>query len=62
LVAGQDQSGKVGLWFLVIAGIGEAMASIFDVTRETGAGLLGVGGFPVAALLLSASLGRAEAS
>jgi hypothetical protein len=41
------------------------MASIFDVTRETGPASpawLGVGGFPVAALLLSASLGRAEAS
>src|SRR5436853_7533840 len=40
------------------------MASFFDVTHDTGhgiAGLLGVGGFPVAALLLSASLGRTEA-
>src|SRR5947209_13437089 len=25
-------AGKVGLWFLVIAGIGEALASIFDIT------------------------------
>jgi Protein of unknown function (DUF998) len=58
------KSGKVGLWFLVVAGIGEAMASFFDVTHDTGhgiAGILGVGGFPVAALLLSASLGRTEA-
>ena len=57
-------AGKVGLWFLIIAGIGEAMASAFDVTHDTGhgiAGLLGVGGFPVAALLLSVSLGRTEA-
>jgi hypothetical protein len=39
------------------------MASIFDVTHDTGhgiAGLLGVGGFPVAALLLSVGLGHAE--
>ena len=60
----QTKSGKVGLWFLVVAGIGEAMASVFDVTHATGhgiAGLLGVGGFPVAALLLSVSLGRTEA-
>jgi Protein of unknown function (DUF998) len=60
----QTKSGRVGLWFLVVAGIGEAMASVFDVTHATGhgiAGLLGVGGFPVAALLLSASLGRTEA-
>jgi hypothetical protein len=52
------------LWFLAVAGIGEAMASLFGVTHDTGhgiAGLLGVGGFPVAALLLSVSLGRTEA-
>src|SRR5437899_9780535 len=56
-------SGKVGLWFLVVAGIGEAMASFFDVTHDTGhgiAGLLGVGGFPVAALLLSVDLGHSS--
>jgi len=58
------KAGKVGLWFLVVAGIGEAMASVFDVTHTAGhsiAGLLGVGGFPVAALLLSAGLGRSQA-
>lgn len=60
----QTKPGKVGLWFLGVAGTGEAMASVFDVTHDTGhgiAGLLGVGGFPVAALLLSVSLGRTEA-
>lgn len=59
----QTKAGKVGLGFLVVAGLGEAMASVFDVTHETGhgiAGLLGVVGFPIAALLLSASLGRTE--
>jgi hypothetical protein len=58
------RAAKVGWWFLVIAGVGEAMASVFDVTHEVGhgiAGLLGVLGFPVAALLLSKSLGRLEA-
>ena len=53
--------GKVGLWFLVIAGLGEAMASVFDVTHDPGhgiAGVLGIGGFPIAAVLLSLSLGR----
>ena len=52
------------MWLLVVAGVGEAMASVFDVTRETGhgiAGLLGVAGFPMAALLLSVSLGRTAA-
>src|SRR6266566_436628 len=59
----KTKTGKVGLWFLVVAGIGEAMASVFDVTHDTGhsiAGLLGVGGFPVAALLLSVGLGHTE--
>jgi len=60
----KTKAGKVGLWFLVIAGIGEAMASVFDITHDTGhsiAGVLGVGGFPIAALLLSVSLGRTQA-
>lgn len=55
------KTGKVGLWLLVIAGLGEAMASVFDITHEIGhgvAGLFGVIGFPIAALLLSVDLGR----
>src|SRR6266852_2237241 len=55
------KAGRVGVWFLIVAGIGEAMASAFDITHETGhglAGLLGVVGFPIAALLLSVALGR----
>jgi hypothetical protein len=59
----KSRAGKVGLWFLVVAGIGEAMASVFDVTHNTGhsiAGLLGVGGFPIAALLLTVSLGHVQ--
>jgi hypothetical protein len=60
----QTRAGKLGLWFLILAGVGEAMASVFDIRHDPGhgiAGLLGVGGFPVAALLLSISLGRSEA-
>src|SRR5258706_9492145 len=60
----KTRAGKVGLWFLVIAGLGEAMASVFDITHDTGhsiAGVLGMGGFPIAALLLSVSLGRTQA-
>jgi hypothetical protein len=55
------RSGKVGLWFLIIAGTGEVMASAFDITRPIGhgiAGFLGVIGFPIAALLLSGALAR----
>ena len=47
----------------MIAGVGEALASVFDVRHEIGhgiAGLLGVVGFPIAALLLSVALGRNE--
>ncbi len=56
----KTRAGKIGLWFLVIAGLGEALASVFDITHDTGhsiAGVLGMGGFPIAALLLSFSLG-----
>ena len=60
----KTRAGKVGLWFLVIAGLGEAMASVFDITHDPGhsiAGVLGMAGFPIAALLLSVSLGRLHA-
>jgi hypothetical protein len=57
----ETRSGKVGLGFLVIAGTGEAMASVFDITHPMGhgiAGFLGVIGFPIAAVLLSGALVR----
>lgn len=57
------RTGKVGIWLLIVAGLGGVMASVFDVTHETGhliAGLLGVLGFPMGALLLTVSLGRNE--
>jgi hypothetical protein len=59
----KTKAGQVGLRLLIVAGVGEATASVFDVTHNTGhsiAGLLGAGGFSVAALLLSVSLGRNE--
>ena len=60
----KTRAGKVGWWFLVIAGLGEAMASVFDVTHDPGhsiAGVLGMGGFPIAAVVLSVNLGRTQA-
>jgi Protein of unknown function (DUF998) len=57
----QTDAGKAGLWFLITAGTGELLASVFDVRHMIGhgiAGLLGVIGFPIAALLLSISLRR----
>jgi hypothetical protein len=58
------KGGKIGVCVLVVAGLGEAMAAVFDISHETGhsiAGVLGMGGFPLAAVLLSVSLGRVPA-
>jgi Protein of unknown function (DUF998) len=58
------RAGKVGLWFLVMAGIGEAMATVFDITHDLGhsiAQVLGLGGFLIAAVVLSVGLGRSRA-
>lgn len=60
----RTRAGKVGLFLLILAGVGEALAAVFDVTHEIGhgiSGLLGVLGFPIAALLLSVALRRNEA-
>lgn len=53
--------GKIGLVFLVAAGIGQAMAAIFDINHlqlHDLAGYLGILGLPVAAVLTSVCLGR----
>jgi hypothetical protein len=60
----KTKAGKIGWWFLVIAGFGSAMASVFDVAHDPGhsiAGVLGMVGFPVAAMVLSVSLSRTKA-
>src|SRR5262245_45766348 len=53
-------AGKVGLLFLAAAGLGEAMASVFDISHPLHelAGLIGIGSLPVAAMLISLSLTR----
>jgi hypothetical membrane protein len=53
-------AGKIGWWFLVVAGLGEALAVIFDVNQpmHAVAGLLGVVGLPIAALTISITLVR----
>jgi hypothetical membrane protein len=55
-------AGKVGLSFLIASGIGEAMAAVFDINHSLHglASLIGIGSLPIAALLISTSLGRAE--
>jgi hypothetical protein len=55
--------GKVGLALLVISGIGEGMAAIFDINENTGhtlASILGIGGLAIAAPIIAKALGRAD--
>jgi hypothetical protein len=55
------RAGRAGLIFLVIAGLGEVMAAVFDINQDLGhgmAGLLGVGGLPIAAVLVTRALPR----
>ncbi len=54
--------GKIGLFFLVAAGVGEAMASVFDINHNLHglAGIIGIGSLPIAAMLISVSLGRTQ--
>jgi hypothetical protein len=59
----RTRAGKIGLGFLVAAGVGEAMASVFDISHPLHgvAGMIGILSLPVAAMLISVSLSRAEA-
>jgi hypothetical protein len=54
----RSAAGRVGLWFLVAAGVGEALAAVFDINQPLHAlaGLLGTGGLPIAAMLITVSL------
>jgi hypothetical protein len=57
-------AGKIGLGFLVVAGLGEAMAVIFDINNQPLhdiAGYIGILSLPIAAVLISTSLGRMQA-
>jgi hypothetical protein len=55
-------AGKIGLYFLIASGIGEAMAAVFDINHSLHglASLIGIGSLPIAAILISTSLGRTE--
>ncbi len=53
----------IGLVLLTLAGVGEAMAAVFDINHDTLhslAGALGMLGLPIAALLISVNLGRTD--
>ncbi len=54
-------SARIGLGLLVLAGLGEAMAAVFDlnnITMHNVAGVFGIGCLPIAAMLISINLGR----
>jgi hypothetical protein len=55
-------AGKVGLFFLIAAGIGEAMAAIFDINQPLHnlASIIGIPSLPIAAVLISVSLSRTK--
>jgi hypothetical protein len=56
----KTRGGKIGLIFLVLAGVGEAMASVFDVKHSLHgvAALIGIPSLPIAAMLIGLSLRR----
>jgi hypothetical protein len=54
---------KIGLVFLTLAGVGEAMAAVFDINHDTLhnlAGALGILGLPIAAMVISVNLGHRQ--
>lgn len=55
-------AGRIGLIFLILAGVGEAMGAIFDINHPLHgmAAMIGIPGLPVAAMLISVSLGRTQ--
>jgi hypothetical protein len=56
----QTRGGRVGVTFLIVAGLGQALAAVFDIRHDVLhnlAGALGIIGLPVAAILISVSLG-----
>ena len=52
--------GKIGLGFLLLAAVGMTMGGLFDVNHDLHglAAMIGIPSLPIAAVLLSASLGR----
>lgn len=56
-----DKLAKVGIAFLVIAGLGEAMAAAFDINHpwHMHAAILGMNGLPIAAILIGIAFGKA---
>jgi hypothetical protein len=55
-------AGKIGLFFLVATGVGEAMASVFDISHplHSLSAVIGILSLPVAAVLISTRLARTQ--
>jgi hypothetical membrane protein len=58
----KTRGGKIGLGFLVAAGVGPAMAAVFDISHPLHnlSGMIGTLSLPVAAILIGISLGRTQ--
>jgi hypothetical protein len=54
--------GRIALGLLIAAGVGQAMASVFDINHPLHnlAGMIGVLSLPIAAMLISVRLGRTQ--
>ena len=54
--------GKIGLFFLIAAGIGEAMAAVFDINHNLHSlsAMIGIPSLAIAAMLISVALIRTE--
>lgn len=59
----KTRAGRIGLYFLVAAGIGEVMAAFFDINHSLHslASLIGIPSLAIAAMLISKSLSKEEA-
>jgi hypothetical protein len=58
----QTRADKIGYWILILAGAGQALASVFDIDQPLHglADLLGGAGFPIAAMAITITLCRAQ--
>jgi len=58
----QTKAGKVGLYFLVAAGIGELMGGLFDINHplHDSSGMIAIPSLAIAAMLISTSLVKNE--
>jgi hypothetical membrane protein len=58
----KTKAGRIGLYFLIAAGVGEVMASVFDINHSLHslASLIGIPSLAIAAMLISNNLVKDE--